>query len=361
MSFTRKLLSLSAASGLALAAAAAPAAATPTPPKGFKISTFATAPTTTPATVGPDDITVLGSDVFVGWQNGVGTMGEPNSTTHQTYSTLIEYSTSGKKLHSWLLTGKLEGLGANPKTGQIIATANEDGNSHLFTITVASHQITPYVYQPDPASATTGGVFTGGGTDGVSVLGGKIFVSASNPMAPNATATFQVTLHPSTGIASLKATFADNASATDAVSHSTVTLALTDPDSNAVVPSVSPAFGGQYMLDAQGDMQLVFAKGMGTSSIKLTRLNLTHGGTPAGTDDVRWTAGKNGTLLVVDNKANTIYAVKGPFKAGQAFASLDNINGAPANTEVDRVNLATGALTPFVTGLMKSKGLVWIP
>jgi hypothetical protein len=142
-----------------------------------------------------------------------------------------------------------------------------------------------------------------------------------------------------------------------------VTLALTDPDANAVVPSASPAFGGQFMLDAQGDQQLVFAKGMGSSSIKLTRLLLTHspGTTSAGVDDVQWTAGSGGTLLIVDNGTGTIWAVKGKFTAGQAFASLDTVGASAQTNQTDMVNLKTGALTPFATGLKTSKGLVWIP
>jgi hypothetical protein len=365
MSFARRLFLTLPVAGIVAAVAATPAAANPPPsvPAGFAVTKFATAPSTTPATTGPDDITVFGKDVFVGWQNGVGSMGEPNPTTNQTYSRLVEYSTSGKERHSWLLTGKLEGLAANTKPGQLIATANEDGNSHLFTIDVKSNQITPYVYQPDPASAITGGVFTGGGTDGVSVINGKIFLSASNPGAANATAAFQVKLNPSTGVASLSSTFADNANAKDAVSGHTVTLALTDPDANAVVPSASPAFGSQFMLDAQGDQQLVFAKGMGSSSIKLTRLLLTHspGTTGAGVDDVQWTAGSGGTLLIVDNGTGTIWAVKGKFTAGQAFASLDTVGASAKTNQTDMVNLTTGALTPFATGLKTSKGLVWIP
>lgn len=360
MSLSHKFLAIPAAAGL-MAIAAAPAGATPTPPPGFKISTFATAPSTTPPTKGPDDITLLGKDVFVGWQNGVGSMGEPNPMTGQIASTLIEYSTSGTQLNQWSLTGKIDGVGANPKTGQVVVTVNEDGNSSLYTVTPKSNKVTHYTYSPAPDSASTGGVLTGGGTDGVTVINGQIFVAASNPMVPNATATFQVKLHPSTKTASLSKTFADNATAKDAVTGKKVKLALTDPDSNALVPTSSPRFGGQYMLDAQGDQQLVFAAGMGTSKPSLTRLSLSQGGQPAGVDDVRWTAGCGGTLLIVDNGTGTIYAVKGPFKAGQAFASLDTIGANAVTDQVDRLNPKNGKLTTFVSGLTKSKGLLWLP
>jgi hypothetical protein len=37
-----------------------------------------------------------------------------------------------------------------------------------------------------------------------------------------------------------------------------VTLALTDPDSNEVVPSVSPEFKGDFLLTSQGDEEQVY-------------------------------------------------------------------------------------------------------
>jgi hypothetical protein len=317
-----------------------------------------------PPTTGPDDVAALEDHVFVGWQNGVGTMGEPNPVTGQTTGTVIEYDGAGRPLQSWSLTGKIDGLGVDAEHDRLIATVNEDGNSSLYTIrpdAPSGSKIRHYTYSPAPDSGSTGGVLTGGGTDAVVVRDGQIYLSASNPMTANATAVFHATLHPSTGVASLTATFADNATATDAVTGQPVTLALTDPDSNANVPAASPRFGGQFVLDGQGDQQLVFARGLGSNVPGLTRLSLTHGGQSAGVDDVRWTSSGSGTLLVVDNKAGAVYAVTGPFAAGQAFASLDTVGSAAQTNEIDRINLRSGELTPFLAGLSKAKGLLWLP
>ena len=117
------------------------------------------------------------------------------------------------------------------------------------------------------------------------------------------------------------ATFADDATAIDGVSGAPVTLNLTDPDSNAVVPGASPRFAGQFVLDAQGDQQLVFARRLAAGPANLTRLLLMQGSNPAGVDDVRWSTGAQGRLLVVDNSASVVYAVSGLFTAGTAFAS----------------------------------------
>ena len=87
-------------------------------------------------------------------------------------------------------------------------------------------------------------------------------MSASAPTAKNATAVFRVRLRPRTGVALLSSTLADDATATDALSGATigapVKLSLTDPDSAASVPRISPRFGGDFLLDSQGDQQLIF-------------------------------------------------------------------------------------------------------
>jgi hypothetical protein len=343
--------------------AAAPAAlAAPTAPAGFTVTTFATAPAGTPAVTGADDIAYLDGNVFVGWQNGVGTMGEANPLTGQTTSTVVEYNSSGAQLQSWSLTGKVDGLGGGDN--RVIATVNEDGNSSLYTITPehpAALQVVHYTYSPAPDAAATGGLATGGGTDAVQVIDGKILISASNPGSASATAAFVARLDWRTGVATLTPTFADNAVAKDAITGAPVTLALTDPDSNAAVPESSARFGGDFALVSQADQEIVFARRPGRHDSSLTRLAMTYGGTPAGIDDLRFAGRAGGTLLVVDNAASTIYAVTGPFTAGEAFGGLDTIGAATKHGEVDTLDVLTGALTPFATGFGTPKGLLWIP
>ena len=369
------------------------AAALPSAPAGFTVRVFASAPATTPATIKPDDIARLGDHVFVGWQNGVGTVGEPNPLTGQTSSTVVEYAPDGSVVQSLAIPGKVDGLGGDPLHRRILATVNEDGNSSLYAISprpVGPAAVVHYVYSPAPDAGATGGVLTGGGTDAVSVYGGRILLSASNPGTPNATAVFAVRLRDAGGshVARLTPTFSDSAPATDASTGQTVQLGLTDPDSNAVVPFSSPRFGGQFVLVGQADQELVFARGHGlpvpfpvglfpasltdrlpgvlegivnrgaVGSGGLTRLALTRAGAPAGIDDVRWIGDSgSGTLYAISAKDNTVYAITGPFAAGDAFGSADT----PTNTELDRVDLATGQLTPFVTGLPTPKGLLWVP
>ena len=78
-----------------------------------------------------------------------------------------------------------------------------------------------------------------------------------------------------------------------------VTLALTDPDSNEVVPHTSPKFGGDFMLDSQGDRELIFDQphswggGASLSVLAITR----------SVDDTSWATAHFGALCLPDATA----------------------------------------------------------
>ena len=81
----------------------------------------------------PDDITSLPGHIFVGFQNGVGPQGEA-SPTGDLDSTIVEFDLHGHRVTQWDVTGKCDGLTADPATGQVIATVNEDAHSSLYLI-----------------------------------------------------------------------------------------------------------------------------------------------------------------------------------------------------------------------------------
>jgi hypothetical protein len=345
-------------SAAVLLGTAGTAAARPKAPPSFKVKVFASASRGTSA---PDDIAYLNGHVFVGWQNGVGTKGEPAPTTHTTTSTLVEYAKSGHVMNSWSLAGKIDGMAGDPGLKAVVATANEDGSSHLFTIKPSarkSRQVQLYKYAPAPDGKGSSATHTGGGTDSVTVLPrGQILVSASNPSRKSGTATFRVILSGKT--AHLLPTFADNAKATDANTGNTVKLHLTDPDSNAFVPAgLGDPFGGQYALVSQADQEVIFA-----NRKALTREKLTYGdnSTPASIDDVRWAPTNNATLYVVDAKANKIYRVTGPFSADDSVASMDTVGGKTLGGTIASFNDGDGSLVPFITGFKTVKGLLFTP
>jgi hypothetical protein len=184
----------------------------------------------------PDDITFLDGHVFVAFQNGVGPQGEP-SPTGNLDSTVVELDPAGHPVNQWDVVGKCDGLTADPATGGVIATVNEDANSSLYTIDPSSGEVVHYAY--------SGPLPSDGGTDAISIYHGTILISASAPgttglPAPQPTypAVYQAQLDASTHVASIQTLFFDESTATqaNAGAGATVTLGLTDPDSNEDVP-----------------------------------------------------------------------------------------------------------------------------
>jgi hypothetical protein len=310
----------------------------------------------------PDDIVTLGGNLYAGFQNGVGSQGEASASGNLD-STLVEFTPSGSVVKQWDVTGKIDGMGADSAAGQVIATVNEDSKSSLYT--VSGGTITRYTYTPSPLPHL-------GGTDAVAVDQGKILISASAPgtsgKAPaSAPAVFAVTLNAAAKTATVAPFFADNATATGVNAPNAgqkVTLALTDPDSNGVVPPGSPEFAGDFMLNSQGDQELIFSAASGEN---LQVLKISH---PV--DDTAWATSASGSLYTTDSAADTVDAITGSFAPGTAYTAVTpcNANSAPAAcpgpgypaNSLGTINLKTGAIGKAVlNGAVTPKGLIFVP
>jgi hypothetical protein len=344
------LLSATALAAGATGADAATANAAPIKlPAGFHATVFAKGGKLT----SPDDITELDGHVFVGYQNGVGPNGEP-SPTGATKSTVVEYTLQGKAIGSWSVVGKVDGLGADPQRHFVIATANEDSNSSLYTFTPlggGKAEIKHYAYNENPLPH-------GGGTDSVIVRDGVIYLSASNP-SPNADGTTfsgpaLYTAELEGGTAVLRSVLKDDSTARDAVTGKQVTLNLSDPDSSEVVPQSVPRFGGDVLLDSQGDGELIFLRHPDSRHQTATVLPIS-----TQVDDSAFATGPCETLLVVDNTLDEILAVTGPFRPGEAFEAVPNDSTVlPGN--LGTLDLATGKVTAFGSGFANPHGLLFI-
>jgi hypothetical protein len=336
--------------GVGIPAAAAPAANPITVPSGFTATTFASGGSLS----NPDDITLGGGNIYVGYQHGVGAKGEPSSTG-QRASTVVEYNPQGHQLATWKVTGKVDGLTADPSNNRLVTTVNEDGDSSLYTITPnapAPRQLKHYTYSPNPLPH-------GGGTDSIAVRNGSLYISASAP-ASNADgktytkpALYKVALSGTTA----KATpvFSDNSKATDAASGKQVTLNLSDPDSNAVMPPSSTRFAGDLLLDSQGDSEQIFLHNPGSShqTAIVVKLNTQ-------VDDTSVATSTKGTLYVTDTTTDKVIAIKGSFQAGGVFTAVPSDSTALAGT-LGKLDLKTGTVSPFAKGLSNPHGLLFVP
>jgi hypothetical protein len=290
-----------------------------------------TTPKTEPLT-GPDDITNIATTLFVGFQNGVGSQGEPSSDGN-TDSTIVEFGLGGQMMKQWDVKGKVDGLTADPQAGFVIATVNEDGSSSLYTVAPngsSANAIQHYTYnKPLPHF---------GGTDAISVDNGQILVSASAPGTtggmpppqPTYPAVYKVSLDSSTHVATVTPLFFDEATATVANAGSMqgkkVKLGLTDPDSNAVVPSFAPRFGGQFELTSQADKEQIFAKqGKTAASLNLHVLTLSQS-----VDDTAWAFGAPEILFATDATADTVDTVTGDFSHNAILTAVTPCDAANA-------------------------------
>ena len=318
---------------------------------------------------GPDDITSFGDHIFVGFQNGVGPQGEP-STTGNTDSTVVEFNLKGHRVAQWDVVGKCDGLTADPLDGRLIATVNEDAHSSVYLINpvVGSTPVHYRYNKPLPSD---------GGTDAISIYQKMILVSASAPgttgaAAPSAKypAVYRVLFNTKTHVAKITALFSDEAEAVIANATTEygkpVHLALTDPDSNAVVPAYADRFAGAFELTSQADKEQIFLYGGKHRALAVLKLS-------GSVDDTAWAADASGAIYTTDSSTNTVDKVTGPFKTGEAFVAGTpcDAGNAPSTCPapgfsanyLGKLNLMTGAIARVaVKGpALEPKGMLFLP
>jgi hypothetical protein len=280
----------------------------------------------------PDDITVLGHHIYTAFQNGIGPQGQP-SPDGNTDSTVVEFTAAGRVIRQWDIKGKCDGVTADTGRHLLIATVNEDANSSIYTITPgapAGTQIQHYQYsKPLPHK---------GGTDAISVYHGRVLLSASAPGTtgkaapqPSYPAVYSVTFNRATHAATVSALFYDEAPAAVAnlgPGHAKlVRLALTDPDSNEIVPNPGPRFAGDFMVTSQGDKEQIFVKRSGRPGRRLSVLRLSQA-----VDDTAWARSPSGRLYGADTGGDIIDVVTGRFPAHSIFVAVTpcDAGSAPA-------------------------------
>jgi hypothetical protein len=323
----------------------------------------------------PDDISQLGGNLFVGFQNGVGPQGQPSADGNRD-STVVEMSLTGRPLGQWDVVGKTDGVTADPGLGGVIATVNEDANSALYVIRSfgGPAAVTRFAYNEVLPH--------GGGTDAISIYAGQIFISASAPgtsgaPAPQPTypAVYSVTLEWNSQVAKVTPLFFDEGSATIANANSprfgkSTQLALTDPDSNEVVPFRAPRFAGDFMLTSQGDQEQIYVSDAGRPNQRLNVLALSQS-----VDDTAWPTEPFGRLYTTDSTDDAVDVVTGPFRTDLPLvvATPCGANSAPAtcpappsypSNYLATLNPWTGLVTPVtVEGApyVPQGGLAFVP
>ena len=138
----------------------------------------------------------------------------------------------------------------------------------------------------------------------------------------------------------------------------TTTLALTDPDSSEVVPPSASRFGGQFVLDSQGDQRQIYVSDPGGNAPHLSVLALSQA-----VDDSAWATTAQGVLYATDGSDDEIFALHGPFTPGTVYTSVTPSDAnKPLNTPgyLGILNVNNGNITPAVTTI-RPNGLLFVP
>jgi hypothetical protein len=327
-----------------------------TVPAGFSASTFAPTP---PASTGvnqlkpgADSIAVdsSGEHVFVGYNNGT----PKDSTDPTVLSTIVEYSDTGKVLHSWQVQGHNDGLKIDPETGKVWALQNEDGNPNLVVINPETFAAKEYFFPTPDNGANPPNPPAPGGFDDITFLHDKIYMTESNPAGGTGSAVVQVRLPNdddpiSNQVVIVRTVLPLTTTATNSATGQTESLVLTDPDSMT-------AQGNNLVFTSQADDEIITIHNPGKHQFVTVVHVHDASGAPVEVDDTLFTPSAHGDILVVDT-AGTVYEISGSaVKNGLVLSSGDLTN------TLGTLDPKTGLFTPLITGFVgEPKGIAFLP
>jgi hypothetical protein len=291
----------------------------------------------------PDSVTIGDGSVWVEYGNTASSTGGSGD------STIVRYGLNGAIQHTFSIAGEVDGLKVNPATGAVWALQNQDGNATLSLINPTTNTVSgplsyaspPYVYGPSSAR----------GYDDVAFLGGKVYLSYTNPVNP----TDPVLQILNNG---------DNPTGT-----LTTTNILTAQQTGIPVPdidSLKSTPNGELVLTSEGDgagtgnpvATFTLIKNPGAMNQTVTNVPVTDamGNDAEAMDDVLFPGVTQGTLYVADTSGNNVYAIRlTGLDPGTPIISLGGFD------EVALVNPMTGVVEkPLLTGI-DAHGLDFIP
>ena len=245
----------------------------------------------------PDSVTIGDGSVWIEYGNGADSTGAGGS------STIVQYSMSGAVQHNYTISGLVDGLKFNPVTGMVWALQNNDANATLSIINPTTHTVSaPLSYGPPYVYTTPGPLARG--YDDVAFLGGKVYLSYTNPVNPT-DPVLQVLNQGNTPSGTLTTTSILTASQTG------VTSATNEPD----IDSLKSTPSGELVLTTEGDGpgccdpvgEFTLIAHPGAANQTVTNVPVTNEGSNVeGIDDVIFPGAKSGWLYVAETGANQV-------------------------------------------------------
>jgi len=303
----------------------------------------------------PDDLAISanGTHLWVGYGNGVDTTGQGGP------SNLVEYDiASGAVLKNISIPGHLDGLKINPKTDDVWATENEDGNPTLTVVDHAKGAFKTYRFSPN--------LITGGLDDLVFVdapgSSPDVFLVASSQVDTTTPVIIQISgpLR-TTNTPVISAAPGAPPSVWNIVTRMEETTDMVgDPDSMTLDPA------GELVLDNRSDDSLYIVRDpKAQNPVLRVPLVINVAGTfvPVEVNDTIFTTSATngvsstaGTIFITDTSANKIYVLTKPY-----FPANEVYTAANVKNVVGLVDLNTGVVTPIATGFEGVHGLAFSP
>ena len=331
---------------------AAPGARAQTAIPPYTLNAF---PGTPPAgATHPDDLAVSadGTHLWVGYGNGVDTTGQGGP------SNLVEYDiASGTVLRNISIPGHLDGLKINPKTGDVWATENEDGNPTLTVVHHTNGTFKTYRFSPN--------LITGGLDDLVFVATDSqpdVFLVASSQVDTTTPAIVQISgpLRTTNTLVTSALPGAPPSVWNVVTGMEEATDMVGDPDSMTLDPA------GELVLDNRSDDSLYIVRDpKAPNPVLRVPLVINAGGTFVSVevnDTIFTTSATNGvsstagTIFITDTSANKIYVLTKPY-----FPANEVYTAANVKNVVGLVDLNTGVVTPIAAGFEGVHGLAFSP
>src|SRR5215469_9758065 len=300
-----------------------------------RITTFATG--TAVNATGPDSIALSRNSVWVSYTNGADSTGLSGS------STIVQYKLNGGVRHTYSISGSVDGLKVDPRTGRVWALQNQDGNSTLSLINPKAHRVSG----PIPYAVTSA---TQGYDDVVFRLD-QVFLSYTNPASPT-DPIIQLLQNGSDPLVVTPIVFRGTNGTNLATGQANQPTSQNDPDSLKVTPT------GDLILSSGDDGQLLFVGQPGTPNQSvsfLTLLDPSTGLAVSGLDDAVFATARRGTFYLADTGNNRVLKIEvDHVPVGALFASVGSLN------ELAVVDIHTGVTRPFVSNLNGPHGLEFV-
>ena len=296
----------------------------------------------------PDSITIGDGSVWVEYGNNADSTGAGGS------STIVQYSATSRAVqHSYTISGLVDGLKFNPTTGMVWALQNNDANATLSIINPTMHTVSgPLSYGPPYVYTTPGPLARG--YDDVAFLGGKIYLSYTNPVNPTDPVLQSLNNgnNPTGTLTTTSILTAEQTRTTSAVNEPDIDSLKSTPSGELVLTTEGDGLGST---DPVGEFTLISHPG--TASQTVTNVPVTNAGQNVqGIDDVIFPGAKSGWLYVAETGSNTVDKVW--------LSGLDPntpIVAIGGLSEVALVNPTTGDVeSALLSGLSSSHGMEFL-